>query len=75
MTRAILSERQSFGLFLAIGALALLFWQLVLRLNLRHPTKGRHGLRRWHFRAMIDVAVLGLGHLVLNSALIGVLIH
>jgi len=74
MTRATFSGSQSLGLFLAMGAFVLLFCQLVLGLNLSNPTQGRRGLRRWHFRAMLGVAVLGLGHIVLNSALIGVLI-
>ena len=61
---------QSLGVVLAIGTLALLFWQLVLGLNLNGPTRNRQRLRRLHFRVMLGIVTLGLGHIVLNSALL-----
>jgi len=72
--QAIVHASRPVGIALASGGLALLVGQLVLGLRLNGPCRGRGRLRRWHFRAMLGVAALGIGHLVLNSPLLGALL-
>lgn len=56
------------GLYLATGALFLLFGQVMLGRSLQRPdTSGRRTLRRWHFWVMVGIVTLGIGHIVLNS--------
>jgi hypothetical protein len=56
------------GLYLATGALFLLFGQVALGRSLRRPdVDGRRGIRRWHFWGMVGIVTLGVGHIVLNS--------
>lgn len=65
------------GLYLATGALLLVFSQIFLGLLLREPsTLRRQVIRRRHFWGMVALVVLALGHIALNSALIqGILPH
>lgn len=57
------------GIYLASGALAMLSIQFILGLRLRKPhQRNREKLRRWHFWTMLGVLILGLTHIVLNSA-------
>ncbi|MGO8946733.1 MAG: hypothetical protein ACLQUY_03520 [Ktedonobacterales bacterium] len=56
------------GLFLASAALFLVFFQVLLGLNLRKPgIPSRRALRRMHLGLMIAIVVLGLGHILLDS--------
>jgi len=58
------------GIYLATGALALVFVQLFLGLLLREPSlRRRPTVRRQHLWIMIGLVALALGHIALNSAL------
>ena len=62
------------GLYLATGALFLLFGQVLLGLSLRRPdVSRRRDLRQWHFWVMVGIVTLGLGHIALNSPTLQVL--
>jgi hypothetical protein len=64
------------GLYLATGALFLLFGQVLLGMSLRQPgVSGRRGIRRWHFWGMVGIVTLGVGHIALNSPTLRVLIR
>lgn len=65
------------GLYLATGALLVVFSQIFLGLLLREPsTLRRQVIRRRHFWGMVALVVLALGHIALNSTLIhGILPH
>jgi hypothetical protein len=59
------------GLELATAALILVPIQLLLGVSLRNPRlPDRRLVRRWHFWVMAALAVLGLVHVWLNSALL-----
>ena len=56
------------GLLLASAALFLVFFQVLLGLNLRNPRlPSRRALRRLHFILMVSIVVLGLSHILLDS--------
>ena len=64
------------GLYLATGALFLLFGQVLLGMSLRQPdVSGRRGIRRWHFWVMVGIVTLGIGHIALNSPTLQVLLR
>jgi hypothetical protein len=65
----------SFGLLLAMGALVLLLWQVMIGTSLSRPTENRRSQRRSHFALMVGIVVLGAGHILLNSVLVRLLIH
>jgi hypothetical protein len=57
------------GIYLATGALALVFVQVFLGLLLREPSlRSRPTVLRRHLRVMIGLVLLALGHIALNSA-------
>lgn len=59
------------GIYLATGALLLVFAQVFVGLLLREPSlRNRPALRRRHFWGMAAIVVLVLGHIALNSALL-----
>jgi hypothetical protein len=59
------------GLDLTSGALFLVLIQVFLGVNLRNPKlSNRRVVRRWHFWIMAVFAVLGIGHVWLNSGLV-----
>lgn len=59
------------GLYVATGALFLVFIQLFLGINLRNPKlPDRRMVRRWHFWVMAAMAGAGLVHVWLNSTLL-----
>jgi uncharacterized membrane protein len=59
------------GIYLATGALALVFVQVFLGLLLREPSlRRRPTVRRRHVWGMIGLVMLALGHIVLNSTLL-----
>ena len=59
------------GVYLATGALLLVFLQVFLGLLLREPSLRRRPLvRRRHIWVMVCIIVLAIGHIALNSALL-----
>ncbi len=59
------------GVYLATGALLLVFLQLFLGLLLREPSlRRRPVVRRRHVWVMVGIVLLALGHIALNSALL-----
>jgi hypothetical protein len=59
------------GVYLATGALLLVFVQVFLGLLLREPSlRRRTVVRRRHAWVMAGIVALALGHIVLNSALV-----
>jgi hypothetical protein len=59
------------GVYLATGALFLVFAQVFLGLLLREPRlRRRRVLRRRHFWDMAGIVSLALGHIALNSVLV-----
>jgi hypothetical protein len=59
------------GVYLATGALLLVFVQLFLGLLLREPSlRRRTVVRRRHVWVMAGIVALALGHIVLNSTLV-----
>ena len=59
------------GVYLATGALFLVFAQVFLGLLLREPSlRRRTVMRRRHFWVMVGIVTLTLGHIALNSALV-----
>jgi hypothetical protein len=59
------------GVYLATGALLLVFAQVFLGLLLREPSvRRRTVVRRRHFWVMVGIVTLTLGHIALNSALV-----
>jgi hypothetical protein len=59
------------GVYLATGALFLVFIQVFLGINLRNPKlPDRRMVRHWHFWVMAAMAILGLIHVWLNSPLL-----
>jgi hypothetical protein len=63
------------GLYLATGALLLIFLQVTLGLNLSSPKLSmRRVARRWHFWVMVGIVVFVLGHTILNSGTLQMLI-
>jgi len=67
MNRQTLNGTSNLGLLLAMGALFLLFWQVMLGLSLKQRTESRRVQRRWHFTLMLGIVGLGMGHILLNS--------
>lgn len=59
------------GLYVATGALLLVFVQVFLGLLLREPSlRRRPTIRRRHILVMVGIIVLALVHIALNSALL-----
>ena len=59
------------GVYLATGALLLVFLQLFLGLLLREPSlRRRPVVRRRHVWVMVGIIALTIGHIALNSALL-----
>jgi magnesium-transporting ATPase (P-type) len=64
------------GLLLASAAMFLVFAQILLGLNLRHPgVPARHNLRKLHFGMMIAIVALGICHILLDSRTLHTLIR
>lgn len=63
------------GLYLATGALILIFIQVSLGRRLSWPKLSmRRVVRRWHFWVMVGIVVFVLGHIALNSGTVRMLI-
>lgn len=63
------------GLYLATGALFLIYIQVMLGRRLQNPKLSLRRLtRRWHFWVMISIVVLVSGHIVLNSIFLQTLV-
>jgi hypothetical protein len=59
------------GVYLATGALLLVFAQVFLGLLLREPSvRRRTVMRQRHFWVMVGIVTLTLGHIALNSVLV-----
>src|ERR687886_234639 len=64
------------GVYLATGALLLVFVQVFLGLLLCEPSlRRRTVVRRRHVWVMAGIVALALGHIVRNSALVHRLVH
>ena len=63
------------GLYLGTGALLLIFLQVMIGRNLSWPKLSlRRVVRGWHFWVMIGMVVFVLGHVVLDSTMIRMLV-
>jgi len=76
MEAGVAGRMNALGLYLATGALFLLFGQVTLGLSLQRPDlSGRREIRSWHFWGMVGIVVLAVGHIVLNSSTLHLLLR
>ncbi len=70
MSGKIAGSVNTIGLYLATGALLLVFAQITLGRQLSWPKLSmRRVIRRWHFWVMMGIVLLVLGHVALNSSI------
>lgn len=75
MSARLAGQVNAAGLYLGTGALLLIFVQVMIGRNLSWPKLSlRRVVRRWHFWIMIGIVVFVIGHVVLDSTMLHLLV-